>query len=117
MLKRVGLPMLVLLAALLLFSTRPAQAATRFGVYVGPSYPAYVAPAPVYAYPYGYPYAYPYGYNYYGYGYGYRSYSYPYYRPLGGFGFSWGGHDGYYHRDYDHGRWHGGHDSGHREHR
>ena len=67
--KKIGLPALALLVALVLFST-PASAGVRFGLYVG---------APVYTYPY---YSYP-SYTYYSYPYPvYHRYyysSYPYY--------------------------------------
>ena len=83
-LKKIGVPILALAAVLALMSPRPADAAVRFGVYLGgPVYPTYP-----YAYPYSYydpyyrPYVYPYSYGY-SYPYGY---AYPYYG-----GFYWGG--------------------------
>jgi hypothetical protein len=75
MLKRIGIPIFALVALLILFSTpQAANAAVRFGVYVGApvytypaypyayAYPRYYAPYPVYTYPapvygYGYPYS------------------------------------------------------------
>jgi hypothetical protein len=112
MLKRIGLPLLVLLVVLVFAAPRQAQAGVRFGVYVGPSYPRYVAP--VYPYPY---YSAPYAYSpYYStpYSYGYPAYSYP------SFGFTFGGrdrdrwrydrdhwrHERYEQRDRDYGRDH-----------
>ena len=65
MLKKISLPLLVLLAALLLIPTPKAAAAVRFGVYIGG--PAYARP--VYRSPYVYPYAAPayvYPYSYWG---------------------------------------------------
>jgi hypothetical protein len=84
--KKIGIPILALLAILAVLNPRPADAAARFGVYLG----APVYPAP-YAYPYNYygpyygPYAYPYSYGY-AYPYGYAS---PYYGGL-----YWGGGHG-----------------------
>jgi len=94
MLKRLSIPVIAL-ALLLMLCPVQANARVHWGVYVGPTYPAYpyVAPYPYYpysnyyvapyqAYPYAPAYAYPYG------GYGY------------GLGFTWGGH--HYHHDYGH---------------
>jgi hypothetical protein len=83
--KKIGMPMLALAAILAFMSARPADAAVRFGVFLGgPAYPAYS-----YVYPYSYydpyyygPYVYPYSYGY-AYPYGYAS---PYYGGL-----YWGG--------------------------
>ena len=55
MLRRIGLPLLALAAMLMFLAPTHADARVGFGVFVGPSYPAY-------PYAYGYPYAYPYGY-------------------------------------------------------
>jgi hypothetical protein len=72
-LKTIGIPLLALAAMLTIVSARPADAAVRFGVQVGP--PVYPGP---YAYPYSYydpyygPYAYPYSYGY-AYPYGYAN--------------------------------------------
>lgn len=92
-LKKIGIPLIALAAMLAFVNPRPADAAVRFGVYLGgPVYPAYP-----YAYPYSYydpyyqPYAYPYSYGY-AYPYGYAS---PYYGGL-----YWGGG---YHGHIEHG--------------
>jgi uncharacterized membrane protein YgcG len=89
-LKNIGMPVLALMAILVCISPRPADAAVRFGVYLGgPVYPTYP-----YAYPYSYydpyyqPYAYPYSYGY-AYPYGYAS---PYYGGL----YWGGGHGGHF---------------------
>jgi hypothetical protein len=86
MLKKIGLPIIALLALLVFITPAPAHAGVRFGVAVGPAYPY------GYAYPYTYPYAYanPYYYN------GYPAY--PYVAPGVGLGFSYwgGGGHGYY---------------------
>jgi len=71
MLKKLGIPALVLGAVLMAV---PAKAAIRFGVGIGgpvyaPAYPYYSAP--YYGYPYGY-YPSPYFYGYYGWGHHYR---------------------------------------------
>src|SRR5260370_40229837 len=86
MLKRLGIPV-VLLTLMLLLLPASASARVHWGVYVGPSYtyPSYYDPSP-YVYSYSYPsyyYSYPYTYTY--------SYTY---RP-------------YRHRH--HAYWHGGH--------
>ena len=84
MLKRIGIPVLVLLALLMVFGTPQANAAVRFGVFVGgPAYgPVYPGYPYVYSDPYPYPYSsyyyYPRPYRYYyysspGYGYGYTN--------------------------------------------
>jgi hypothetical protein len=85
-LKKLGLP-IVALAGMMMFVGAPkADAAVRFGVYLGgPVYP--------YAYPYpyyGYRYAYPYGYGYY--------HRYPYY-PYRFYGGYWGGWRRHWDRD------------------
>ena len=98
MLKKMGLSVMLLAGLLAFAAPRKADAAVRFGVYLGApaySYPAYPAPAypdyydypaPAYAYPA--PYAYqapayvaPYGYGY-GYGHGreFRGYERPAFR-------------------------------------
>ena len=71
MLKKISLPLLVLLGALLLIPTPKAAAAVRFGVFIG---------GPVYARPlYPRPYVYPYAYAPYpAYGYAAPAYVYPY---------------------------------------
>jgi hypothetical protein len=87
MLKKLGIPILAV-AAILLITPPHANAAVRFGVYVGApvySYPAYTYYTPYY---YSYPaysyYSYPaysyYAYPRYSYSYHYRRYSRPYYR-------------------------------------
>jgi hypothetical protein len=75
MLKRFGIPVLVLLALLIVVSPPQASAAVRFGVWVnGPTYgPVY----PGYPYVYSDPYPYPYS-SYYYYS---RPYRYNYYSP------------------------------------
>ena len=79
MLKKIGIPMLVLVAMLAILAPSTASAAVRFGVTVGPVYPYP-------AYPYAY--SYPYGYGYYA----------PYPAPAYHY---WRGHrDHYYYRDY-----------------
>ena len=95
MLKRLGIPLIVLALLVLLFPVQ-ASAKVHWGVYVGPSYPAYP-----YAYP-AYPYA-PYPNYYVG---PYPAYSYgPGYAYPGGAYFGWsGGH--HYHHDWR------GHDRG-----
>jgi hypothetical protein len=74
MLKRFGIPVLVLLALLIVVSPPRANAAVRFGVWVnGPTYgPVY----PGYPYVYSDPYPYPYSYYYHS-----RPYRYNYYSP------------------------------------
>ena len=84
MLKKLGIPTLLLAAALMV---APAKAAVRFGVGIGG--PVYVPAYPTYSGPYyGYPYAYYYGQPYY---YG-RPYVYGYY-----------GH--HHHGHWRHGHW------------
>jgi len=73
MMKRLGLPMLVLLGALAFGGAPAAQAGVRFGISIGPPYPpGYVYPQPYVApYDYGYYSAYPpayYDYGWYGHG-------------------------------------------------
>jgi hypothetical protein len=85
MLKKISLPLLVLLGALLLIPTPKAAAAVRFGVYVGG--PVYARP--VYPRPYVYPYPYAYA-PYPAYGYAAPAYVYPY-SYWGGY---WGGRRG-----------------------
>ena len=78
MMKRIGIPVFVLLALLMVFGTPQANAAVRFGVFVGG--PAY---GPVYSgYPYVYsdPYPYPYRTYYYT-----RPYPYYYSTPVYGY--------------------------------
>jgi len=60
MLKKIGLPMMMLLGLVALAPLQQAKAAVRFGVYVGApayTYPVYrpypVVTAPAYVYPYG----------------------------------------------------------------
>jgi len=85
---KIGLPALILGGMLVLGGSK-ASAATRFGVFVGPAYPAYPY---TYSYPYYYdPFYDPYYTPYYPYPYTYR-YSYPYY----GGAYRFGGH-----RDFD----------------
>jgi hypothetical protein len=82
--RKIGLPVMVLAAALVLFNPSSADAKVRFGVTIGPAYPVYNYPyyhsyygAPYnYAYPYTYPYSYNYVQPYGGWGYGYRGYDY-----------------------------------------
>jgi hypothetical protein len=78
MLKRIGIPVLVLLALLMVFGTPQANAAVRFGVWVnGPAYgPVY----PGYPYVYSDPYPYPYRTYYYS-----RPYPYYYSAPVYGY--------------------------------
>ena len=95
-LKNISIPMLALAAILVLVNAHPADAAVRFGVYLGgPVYPAYP-----YAYPYSYydPY---YGTNVYPYSYGY-AYPYGYASPYYG-GLYWGGGHGerWEHREHE----------------
>jgi hypothetical protein len=103
-LKKLGLPILALAGIMMFVGTPKADAAVRFGVYLGgPAYPyAYSYP---YAYPnYYYPYTYPYGYGY----------AHPYYGG-GYYGGYWGGRWGH---DHDRDHWRGGrgwdHDHGFR---
>ena len=82
MLRKIGIPLLALVAFLLVISPPQASAKWHFGVYVGPPVYTY-PPAPyVYGYPYSYPYP-PYSRYYvqpgYAYPYGYSTY------------YSWGG--------------------------
>jgi len=107
LLKKLGVPILALVAMLAFMTPRPADAAVRFGVYLGgPVYPNYP-----YAYPYSYydpyynPYVYPYAYGY-GYPYGYAA---PYYGGL-----YWGGghHEHFGHEFHEHGFRGGEHVSG-----
>ena len=71
MLRRIGLPLLALAAILMFATPKHADARVGFGVFVGPSYPAY-------PYAYSYPYAYPYPGYYYDPYYYPNAYSYPY---------------------------------------
>lgn len=66
MLKKLGLPMIVLAGMLTLGSPKPADAKVHFGVTLGaPAYPyAYCSPYDPYCSPYVYPYNYGYGYSY-----------------------------------------------------
>jgi hypothetical protein len=75
MLKKLGIPVLALVAMLTLVSPPKANARVRFGVTVGSPY--------YYTYPAPYPYVYSYPYSYYGYP---RTYVY----------------GGWYHRHHDH---------------
>jgi len=72
MLKRIGFSTALLVAMLLLITPSGANAAVRFGVYLGA--PVYTSPYP-YPYPYVHPYRYP---RWYDYTYGYPPYPYPY---------------------------------------
>ena len=82
MLKRIGIPVLVLLALLVVFGTPQANAGVRFGVFVGG--PAYGPVYPGYPYVYSDPYPYPYRTYYYS-----RPYPYYYYSaPVYGYGYS-----------------------------
>jgi hypothetical protein len=78
-----AIPIIALLAVFMFITPPQANARVHFGVYVGPTYPAYTYPyaysypSPYYTYPYGYGYVYPYGY----------AYSSPYY--YGGRGRHW----------------------------
>ena len=85
MFRRIGLPFLGLMLALMFLVPSHADARVHFGIFVGPSYPAY-------PYAYSYPYAYPYpGYYYDPYYYPYTySYGYPY--GYWGSGYYWRGH-------------------------
>jgi len=74
-LRKLGIPAMVMAGMLTLFSSTPAEARVRFGVGIGgPAYPVYTYPDPYYN-PY---YAYPYGYTYVGpsvtFGWGHRHY-------------------------------------------
>ena len=84
MLKKIGIPMLVLVAMLAILAPSTASAAVRFGVTVGPVYPYP-------AYPYAY--SYPYGYGYYA----------PY--PAPAYQFYWRGHRDHDYRDYRRHEW------------
>src|SRR5579872_1765290 len=87
MLKKLGIPLLVLLGMLMLFPQPRASAAVRFGVWVGPparAYPVYPAYPDPYAYPYSDSNAYPAYPNYYA---APPVYAYPY-----GGGYAWRGH-------------------------
>jgi hypothetical protein len=75
MLKRLVIPVIVLAFLIMLFPV-PASAKVHWGVYVGPSYPAYAYGYPYTPYPNYYVAPYP-AYAYapaFGYEYGYRSY-------------------------------------------
>jgi hypothetical protein len=90
MLRKIGIPVLALVAFLTFFAPAPAVAGVHWGVSVGPVYPHPYAGA----YPYSYsPYVYPYPYS---------TYAYPY----GGFYF--GGHGHHPDLHWDRG-YHGGH--------
>ena len=78
MLKRIGIPVLLLLALLMVFGTPQANAAVRFGVFVGG--PAYGPVYPGYPYVYSDPYPYPYRTYYYA-----RPYPYYYSAPAYGY--------------------------------
>src|ERR1700730_12451548 len=92
LLTKIGIPMLALMALLAFVAPRTADAAVRFGVYLGgPVYPTYPY---VYSYPYYDPYYGPYAYPYahgYAYPYGYAN---PYYGGL----YWGGGHRGHFER-------------------
>jgi len=88
MLKKIGLPAIVLAAMMFLVAPTPASARVQFGVAVGPG-----VPYPAYPYSYAYPYTYP---NYY-YPYGYApGYVAPY------LNFGWGGGWGHGHVGHGH---------------
>jgi hypothetical protein len=98
MLRKIGIPVVALLAMFALMAPAPASAAVRFGVGVYAAPPVYSYPAPVYpAYPYPYP--------------GYYSAPYPYaYPSVGlGFGFGYGGGYGYNRGYYGGHSYYGGH--------
>src|SRR5260370_16920174 len=89
MLKKIGIPIFVILTLMVLMAPMQANAGVRFGVTVGP--PVYYYP-PAYTYSYPYPYYDPYVY---GYAYPRSYYRYPYYStyPYYSGRFSWrGGH-------------------------
>ena len=97
MLKKIGIPIVAVLAFMVLLAPMHANAGVRFGVTVGP--PVYYAPPYVYSYPYPYydPYVYGYGYPRYYYRYPYYS-SYPYYS--GSFYWRGGGRERFEHRGF-----------------
>jgi hypothetical protein len=100
MLKKVGIPLLTLVAMLLLVPVPKAIAGVRFGVIM--CGPAYVAPAPVYPYPApapGYYNAYP---------------AYPYSAP--GYVYPYNGRRGYGYHGYPEHRGHDWRERGPREH-
>ena len=107
MLKKIGLPALVLLAALLMIAPTQAKAGVHFGISIGPTY----------AYP-AYPYAYSYPNNYYGTPYynGYAPGVYPpavYSAPYVGVGiygrdrydYGWRDHDRHEYREHGRGEY------------
>ncbi len=88
MLKKISLPILALVVLLMLAGATQAQARVHWGVYVGPSYPAY-GYYPAYPYPYGYPYS----------GYYLNPYYAPYAYPSYGYGY-YGGYHGHRHHEW-----------------
>jgi len=86
MLKKLGIPML-LLSAMLLLSPQPASARWRVQVYGG------YAPAYTYSVPYGYGYPYPYYYSTPMFPYGAYSYNTPTYRYHQHWRHEWRGHE------------------------
>jgi hypothetical protein len=110
MLKKIGFPLVALLALFLLIPTPQAKAGVHFGIGIGvPAYPVYPAyPAYGYADPYGY------------YNYSYPAYSYPYVTPVYpnysyGYGYRGRRYDGdryrrYEHREHERREFRGGHD-------
>ncbi len=99
MLKKIGIPALALLAAMVFMTPAPAQAGVHFGVGVYAAPPVYSYAAPVYPNPYYAPPVYPYDY-----GYAYPAYGYG---GVGVYGGYYGGH-GYYGHDYNRGYYGGG---------
>jgi hypothetical protein len=110
MLKKIGLPLMLMAGMLAFAAPRQAEAKIRFGISIGA--PIYMPPAPPYPYGYSYPYpgfssdyyaaptyAYPYGYS--------APYVEPYY---GGFSFGFHGrrdHDRHERNErFEHGREH-----------
>ena len=96
LLKKIGIPAVVLGGMSLLMAPSAAKAAVHFGIGIGPSY---VAPA--YAYPYTSPYYYP---DYEPYAY---PYTYGYNHPL--FGVTLGGNHHHHHESHRGAKRHGEH--------
>jgi hypothetical protein len=110
MLKRLGLPFLILAAMLTFATPKPAEARVHFGVVVGapPVYPYQsCSPYDPYCSPYTYSYPYAYGYPY---GYGYQPYVY------GGWGWGHRDHEWREHEFREHHEFRGGHEGGHHHH-